>query len=74
MVLQEDEGSDQCWDLILGWYAGWTYWGIGGEAVQLHIEQELDIGKVVDRPKVQEPSELLSVYHNKVSVIHTMSN
>ena len=42
--------------------------GLVGEVVQLHTEQELDIGKVVDRPKVQEPSELLSVHHNKVSV------
>ena len=39
-----------------------------GEVVQLHIEWEPDIGKVVDRPKVHEPSELLSVHHNKVSV------
>ena len=30
--------------------------GLVGEVVHLHIEQNLDIGKVVDRPKVQEPS------------------
>ena len=42
--------------------------GLVGEVVQLHTEQELEIGKVVDRPKVQEPSELLSVHHNIIKV------